>query len=175
MIAFLRAHGLDPGPLQRPILAGLISGLVASAPAGLVSVAFGSFQVAADQILRLPRSLAALLLAGAFAASGALYGLALRRAANDLRGGWLFGAAFGFVLWMAAPITVSPLLGDGLMAAGRAATGFFAAFLLWGLVAGAIFPLAHRPLRGRLDRAGHGEARKLGSAAARRLLRRPPR
>jgi hypothetical protein len=173
MMGFLRAHGVDPGPLQRPILAGLLSGLAGAVPAGAAFVAFGSFQVAADHVMRLPRPLAAVVLIAAFAASGALYGLVLRRAANDLRGGWLFGTVFGFILWMAAPVTVLPLMGGRVMAAGLAATGFFASFLLWGMVTGAVFPLIHRPLQAKLGQNG-GRSKDAGAASP-RLLRRAPR
>jgi len=174
MMGFLRAHGMDPGPLQRPVLAGLISGSTATAPAGAVFVAFGSFQIAADQVMRMSRPLAALLLLTAFALSGALYGLALRRAANDRRGGWLFGTVFGFCLWLAAPVLVLPLISGDVIAAGRAATGFFASFLVWGAATGAIFPVAHRPLQGRTETNGR-RGRHTSAASPSRLLRRPPR
>lgn len=173
MMGFLRAHGVDPGPLQRPILAGLLSGLVASLPAGWVFVWFGSFRVVADQVMRLPTATTAVVLLAAFTASGALYGLTFRRAANDRRGGWLFGAAFGFLLWMVAPVVVLPVIGGSVMAAGTAATGFFICFLVWGATLGAVFPLVHRPLQGRMDRVRRPPAP--GGAKPGRLLRRTPR
>lgn len=174
MMGFLRAHGVDPGPLQRPILAGLLTGLAATLPAGAVFWAFGSFQVAADEVIRLARPLTALLLVAAFTASGALYGLAFRRAANDRSGGWMFGAVFGFVLWMAAPVVVLPLIGGKTMAAGPAAAGFLACFLVWGVVTGGLFPWVHRPLQAKMDgdRKAHSAA---GGAFPARLLRRVPR
>ena len=103
MIAFLRAHGFDPGPLQRPLLAGTLTGLVASLPAIAVLMIFPSFEVVADQVIGLSWALTAAIVIGSFAISGLLYALIFRRAANDKRGGWLFGTAFGFLLWMAAP------------------------------------------------------------------------
>jgi hypothetical protein len=175
MMSVLRAHGLDSGPLQRPILAGLLGGLLAAVPAGVVFMAFGSFQVVADQVMRQPRPLAAAVLLAAFTASGALYGLTFRRAANDRRGGWLFGAAFGFLLWMAAPIVVLPLIGGSVMAGGKAATGFFACFLVWGAAVGAVFPFIHRPLQGRMDGGRRGEASEGGGARPGSLLRRTPK
>ena len=48
MRGFLDAHGYDPGPSQRPFLAGAISGLIATIPATLVLFAFGSLQVEAN-------------------------------------------------------------------------------------------------------------------------------
>jgi hypothetical protein len=175
MMDFLRAHGVDAGPHQRPIVAGLLSGLLATVPAGLVLVSFGSFQVAADQVMRLPRPTAAAILIAAFAVAGALYGLTLRRAANDQRGGWLFGAVFGFCLWIATPVTVLPLIGGSVMAAGRAATGFLACFLVWGLVAGGAFPLVHRPLMARFGDKRRREPEDSDAGLGRRLLRRAPR
>jgi hypothetical protein len=177
MIGFLRAHGMEPGPLQRPLLAGAVSGLVATVPAGAVFVAFGSFTVVADQVMQLSRGLTALLMVAAFALSGSLYGLLFRRAANDRAGGWLFGCAFGFLLWMAAPVVVLPLLGRQAMAAGLAATGFFACFLVWGAVAGAIFPHVHHPLHAKMDGGARMQKMAAAGGAVRpsKLLRRVPR
>ena len=56
MIRFIRAHGADPGPTQRPLTAGLLTGLAAIVPAGAVFVAFGSFAVAADAHRSRPRA-----------------------------------------------------------------------------------------------------------------------
>jgi len=177
VIGFLQAHGMDPGPLQRPLTAGALSGLAATVPAAAVFVGFGSFEVVADRVMRQPRPLAALILLAAFTLGGLCYGLVFRRAANDRRGGWLFGAAFGFLLWTIAPVAVLPLLGGQTMAAGRAATGFFVSFLVWGAVLGAIFPYVHRPLHAQMD-GEDGSAKRLGPSAAAlpsRLLRRAPK
>ena len=177
MIGFLRAHGMEPGPLQRPILAGALSSLIAVVPAGVVFVAFGSFVVVADQVMHLPRGVTALIMIAAFALSGSLYGLVFRRAANDRSGGWLFGCAFGFLLWMAAPIVVLPLLGTKTMAAGLAATGFLACFLVWGAVVGAVFPYVHQPLHAKMDGGAKAQKAATAGGAVRpgRLLRRTPR
>ena len=51
---FLDAHGYDPGPSQRPMLAGAISGLLATVPAIGILIAFGSLAVEA-QILGMSR------------------------------------------------------------------------------------------------------------------------
>ncbi len=174
MMRFMRAHGGEAGPTQRPLIAGALSGLLAAIPAAGVFVAFGSFEVAAEEVMRLPKTATAALLLAAFTAAGVVYGGFFQRAANDRRAGWMLGLAFGFLLWIAAPIVVLPLLGGARMAAGVAATGFLAAFLAWGLTIGLIFPFVHRPLHAGLDDRG-GPAR-LGPDAAgikRRLLRRP--
>jgi hypothetical protein len=177
MIRFVRAHGYDPGPTQRPLLAGAIVGLLATLPGGVVFVAFGSFQVAAEGVLRLPRPWAAGLMLAAFTLGGLLYGAFFQRAANDRRAGWLLGLAYGFVLWVAAPIVVLPLIRSPAMAAGLAATGLFAGFLVWGLAAGVMFPYVHRPLQAGLEGRKGGSARRFGPDTAtltRHLLRRPP-
>lgn len=175
MMAFLRAHGIDPGPLQRPLLAGAITGLAAVLPAGAVLVAFGSFAVVADLVMRLPRTATAAVLAAAFTFAGLVYGLVFGRAANDRCGGWLFGAVFGFVLWTAAPVVVLPLLSGGTIAAGLAATGFLVCFLVWGVVVGTLFPFVHAPLQASLERNGRWvRLEPSGASLARGLLRRPP-
>ncbi len=59
------------------------------------------------------------------AVAGALYARLLGRAANDVRGGWLFGMAFGFALWAAGAVFILPLVGNGELPAGPPATGVF--------------------------------------------------
>jgi hypothetical protein len=153
-----------------------MAGTAAAAPVLLVLVAFGSLQVTADQVMRLPRFWTACLVVGAFALAGVAYGALFQRAANDRRAGWLLGMSYGFVLWIAAPVVALPLAGDRVMASGPPATGFFVSFLLWGLVVGAVFPLAHRPLYAKLGDDLKGSARRLGPDVVtlkERILRRP--
>src|SRR6187551_1071423 len=112
MAGFLSAHGYEPGPTQRPLLAGAISGMVATAPAiGLLHL-FGSLAVEA-RIVGMPiaGTIGAGLLVMAFA--GAVYARLLGRAANDVRGSWLFGMAFGFALWATGGVFILPLVGNG--------------------------------------------------------------
>ena len=47
MPGFLTAHGYDPGPTQRPLLAGAITGVLASIPAIGMLYGFGSLGVEA--------------------------------------------------------------------------------------------------------------------------------
>src|SRR4051812_32049264 len=47
MPSFLSAHGYDPGPTQRPLLAGGISGVLATAPAIAILYGFGALTVEA--------------------------------------------------------------------------------------------------------------------------------
>ncbi|HKP33181.1 MAG TPA: hypothetical protein VJT70_00185 [Sphingomicrobium sp.] len=166
MASFLGAHGYDPGPTQRPILAGLISGLLATAPAIALLHAFGSLEVEA-RILGLP--VAATLAAGALvmAVAGAVYARLFGRAANDRRGGWLFGMAFGFLLWTAGAVLVLPLVSGGKAPAGEAALGLFVSLVAWGASIGALLPFVHRPLHKSIE----SESRRTSSGPAGKLPR----
>ena len=166
MIDFLKAHGFDPGPTQRPVLAGAATGVVATVPAAAVFVAAGSFRVLANDIFRLPAVVTAVVFAIAFVFAGAIYGLVFRRAANDRRGGWLFGLSFGFMMWITAPVVVLPLVGRPIIAAGPAAVGFLVAFLVWGLCVGVLFPYVHKPLHADLDGLPGELLERLGPGAA---------
>lgn len=120
MRGFLTAHGFDPGPTQRPLLTGGLSGAIATLPAVTVLVAFGSLEAEAEI---LGRSVPLTLGAGCvvMALAGVVYGGLFRRGANDRRGGWLFGMAFGFMLWTAGAVMVLPLASGGLAPGGEAA------------------------------------------------------
>ena len=150
MAGFLSAHGYDPGPTQRPLLAGALAGVLATAPAVVLLHAFGSLRVEAE-ILGL--SLLATIGAGwlAMAAAGAAYARLFGRAANDPRGGWLFGMAFGFALWAAGAVMVLPAASGGKAPAGLAALGLFVSLIVWGAALGAILPFVHRPLHKKIE------------------------
>jgi hypothetical protein len=145
MPSFLAAHGYDPGPVQRPVLTGAVAGLLGTVPATLVLWAFGSLEVEADILgLAMWQTLAA----GAIAMTvcGGLYGALFQRAANDGRGGWLFGMSFGFVLWTGGAVLLLPVFSNGRAPAGVAAIGLALSFLTWGAFAGGAFPRACRLL-----------------------------
>jgi hypothetical protein len=152
MPGFLAAHGYDPGPTQRPLLAGVISGVVATIPAIAVLHAFGSLGVEAS-ILGMPQIKTIGLGCVAMAAAGAIYGRLFGRAANDARGGWLFGMVFGFVLWAAGAVMVIPLASGGRAPAGQAAIGVFLSLVAWGGALGLSYPFVHRPLHERIETA----------------------
>ena len=173
MSGFLSAHGYDPGPAQRPALAGLLAGLLGTIPATLVLIAFASLAVEAAL---LGLSTAATFAAGSavMAVAGSLYGRLFGRGANDRRGSWLFGMAYGFLLWTAGAVMVLPLLSGGTAPAGTAAIGIFLALVTWGAAMGALFPHVHRPLHVRTDRAD-ALARLGPGAAAADALRGGPR
>ena len=157
MGGFLSAHGYEPGPTQRPLLAGALTGILATIPAIAILYAFGSLRVEAQIIAQ---SEVVTIAAGSvvMAVAGALYGRLFGRAANDRRGGWLFGMAFGFALWAAGAVMVLPLASGGQAAAGAPAIGLFLSLVAWGAALGVAYPLVHRPLHERLESA----ARRMG-------------
>ncbi len=156
MADFLSAHGYAPGPTQRPLLAGAVSGLIATLPAiGLLEL-FGTLAVEA-RILRL--SIFETLAAGSalMAVAGALYARLYGRAANDPRGGWLSGMAYGFALWAAGAVMVLPIASGGLTPAGSAALGAFLSLVVWGAGLGTLLPFVQRRLHQDLETAAKGE------------------
>jgi hypothetical protein len=162
---FLLAHGFDPGPTQHPIQAGLAAGTLATVPALLLLHGFGALAVEA-RILALPVLATLALGIAAMAAAGAAYGALFRRGANDRRGGWLFGMAYGFLLWTGGAVMILPALGGGAAPGGKAAVGIFLALVLWGAATGAIFPFVHRRLRLATRHWSEAGRRHCGPSAA---------
>jgi hypothetical protein len=157
MPGFMGAHGYDPGPTQRPLLAGAITGLLATLPAIALLYAFRSLKIEASIL-----GTSEIVTVGAglplMAAAGAIYGRLFGRAANDKSAGWLFGMAFGFALWAAGAIMILPLASGGLIPAGKASVGVFLSLIAWGCALGIAYPLVHRPLHERIETA----ARRMG-------------
>jgi hypothetical protein len=151
----LQAHGLDAGPTQRPLLAGATAGVIAIAPALGVLVGFGSLDAPA-RVIGTSVVPAGLAYGGLMLFGGLLYGWLFQRAANDLRGGWLFGLAFGFVLWMLGPIPLLQWLPDQPILRGYPAAGLLLAQLLWGLALGVVFPFVHSRLHVGVDTVHSG-------------------
>ena len=152
MPGFLSAHGFDPGPTQRPLLAGALSGIVATLPAVVTLLLFGSLKVEASilgisQITTIAAGIPLMALAGA------VYARLFGRAANVKRGGWLFGMAFGFALWAAGAVMVLPLASGGKTPAGEAAIGVFLSLVAWGAALGTVHPFIHRPLHESIESA----------------------
>jgi hypothetical protein len=147
---FLGAHGYDPGRTQRPLLAGALAGLIATAPAIPLLTEFGALEAQA-RILSAP--VAMVLMAGwiVTAIAGAAYSRLFGRAANDVRCGWLFGMAFGFVVWTAGAVLALPLTSGGRAAAGDAALGLFISLVAWGTALGLLLPYVHRLLRKSIE------------------------
>lgn len=164
---FLDAHGYDPGPSQRPLLSGAISGILATVPAIGVLFAFGSLQVEA-QILGLSRIATLGIGWCVMAAAGAAYARFFGRAANNARGGWLFGMSFGFAAWAAGAVLVLPLLNAGRAPAGGAALGVALSLIVWGLAVGILVPFVHRPLHESIETASKSSDVGPDAAAANR-------
>ena len=104
------------------------------------------------------------LLLGLMAIAGAVYGRMFGRAANDVRGGWLFGMAFGFALWAAGAVMVLPLASDGRAPAGVPAIGLFLSLVAWGAALGTVHPYVHRPLHRSIESAS--KRSEVGPSAA---------
>jgi Na+/proline symporter len=165
MLRILRAHGLDAGPTQRPLLAGAIAGLIADIPAIALLGLFGSLG-ALGPATGTSSVVAGLAYGGMMLLGGVLYGWLFQRAANDPRGGWLFGLAFGFVLWILVPIPLLQWLPDEPVLSGRPALGLLLGQLLWGFVLGVVFPFVHRRLHIRLNDGPGFSPKSIGPEAA---------
>jgi hypothetical protein len=125
------------------VTVGLVAGtfgLALGLPLLWLSDALGSLARSSGQALWLVIAAYGAVMAGA----GALYGRVFMRAANDLRGGWLFGISYGFLLWMLGPVTLMQWVLARPVVVGRASQGLFAAHLLYGLALGLLFPRVHR-------------------------------
>ena len=171
MATFLSAHGYDPGPSQRPLLAGAISGVVATLPAVPILFALGSLDVEA-RILGMSTLLTLALGWAAMALAGAVYARAFGRAGNNVRGGWMFGLVFGFVLWAGGAVLVLPLVSGGRAPAGMPALGVALSMLAWGLAIGALLPFIHRPLHESLETGSrHAEVGPNAAAGNERPVR----
>ena len=147
---YMRAHGNTPGPTQRPSLAGIATGALAEIPALLMLWWSGALTSTAQSLslsiyVALASHLFAMLLAGV------IYGRVFSRAANDPRGGWLFGIGFGFLIWMIGPVTVLQWWLGRPLALGVAAMGILGAHLIYGLCLGLLFPWIHRLLQRELS------------------------
>jgi hypothetical protein len=164
MLSMLQAHGLDAGPTQRPLLAGSAAGLVAAVPALVVMLLFESLD-APTRATGISHLLAAIAVVGALLIGGLLYGGLFQRAANDVRGGWLLGLSYGFILWMLGPIPLLQWLPDQPILHGYPAAGLLLAQLLWGLTLGLLYPFVQRRLQPRLGER-RSRAGEIGPDAA---------
>jgi hypothetical protein len=172
MAGFLAAHGYEPGPTQRPLTAGALSGIAATIPAVALLFLFGSVEVEA-RILGFTVPWTIGLGCGVMAAAGAVYSRLFGRAANDTSGGWLFGMMFGFVLWAAGAVLVLPLVSGGTAPGGVAAIGVVLALLAWGATLGAIHPFVHRRLHQGIEQGA--QRSEIGPSAATRSSAHLPR
>ena len=165
MPRMLQAHGLEAGPTQRPLLAGAMGGMISALPALAVLIGFRSLDAPAmatgTSVFAVGLTFTGLMLLG-----GVLYGWLFQRAANEPRGGWLFGLAFGFVLWMLGPVPLLQWLPEQPILRGYPAAGLLLAQLLWGLSLGVVFPPIHRRLHVSLENRPGSASRSTGPEAA---------
>jgi hypothetical protein len=147
---YMQAHGNTPGPTQRPLLTGAIAGVLAEIPAGVLLYWSGALESIARSF-GISLWLVLGLEIGLMTLAGILYAAIFKRAANDRQGGWLFGAAYGFLLWMLAPITLWQLVTPHPVVVGGAAMGLFGAQVFYGLVLGLIFPRIHQLVQMKLS------------------------
>ena len=148
-IQYMRAHGNAAGPTHRPLLTGLLSGILAAVPA--IAVRYFSGALASEaSTLGLGISTAVLIDTAIFTISGLVYALIFQRAANEMCSGWLLGISFGFLTWVVGPVTLWNWTAGTPLATGTAAIGLFASHLAFGLTLGAIYPLVNRVTQSEL-------------------------
>jgi hypothetical protein len=145
---FILAHGSSAGPLMRPLLTGFIAGESAGL---LVFFVLWRFQILEGVCARFGTS-STVIGYGIFGAvTGIVYGWTYRRAANDHRGGWIFGASTGFIFWMLNPIIWLPWFGLKPLLIGTEAVVFMVSHVLYGLFLGFLFPWVHRWTTRKID------------------------
>jgi hypothetical protein len=144
--------------------------VAAGIPAVPVLAAFGALDALARTAGASP-VVAGLACCGMALLGGLPYGGLFQRAANDPRGGWLYGLAFGFVLWMLGPVPLLQWLpDDGPALVGRPAIGLLLGQLLRGLALGVVFPLVHRRLHSGLEDRERANRGRFGREAVTRPL-----
>jgi hypothetical protein len=148
-LQYMRAHGNSPGPTQRPRLVGAISGLISSVGAVAIRYYSGAIRSEAEAVGISDWAAVGCVMA-ASVIMGILYAAIFQRAANDIRGGWLFGSCFGFLIWMVGPVTLWQMATGRTLAVGVPAMGIFAAYVGSGLVLGAMYPWVNKLLQKRL-------------------------
>ncbi len=151
-MSFWTIHGLNPGPLHRPLLAGTIAGGLASLPAAAL-VWWSGAALPPSRALGWPPAILVLASVAGLIVAGTAYGAVFRRAANDPRGGWLFGLGWGLGTWAAGPITACQWLLGRPIATGAAATVLLAGHLLWGFLLGIGYPSVQRWVQMDIDQA----------------------
>ena len=147
-LQYMRAHGNTPGPTHRPYLTGAISGVFAGAIAIILKYWSGALAAEAFGFgYGLPLAFVVDLMFFAFA--GVVYAAVFRRAANDHKGGWLFGSSYGFLIWMLGPVAIWQFATRTPLATGRAAIGLFCAQILYGAILGGLFPYIHQTVQAK--------------------------
>ncbi len=147
---YMRAHGNSVGPTHRPLLTGLLTGIIAAAPSLAVAAWSGALASEAEAF-GMDNWAAAVLNIIFYSIFAAVYALVFKRAANDMCGGWLLGISYGFLLWVIGPVTAWNWVMGEPLATGTAAMGTLAAGLTYGLALGGLFPWVNRITQSRMD------------------------
>jgi hypothetical protein len=126
------------------MLAGVL-GLTIAFPLLWIS---GSLAIASRSSAQ-PLWLVSGIIVAVMAGAGGLYGRVFMRAANDPRGGWLFGISYGFLIWMLGPVTLVQWALARQVVIGGDSRSLFTAHLLYGLVLGLAFPAINRVIQSR--------------------------
>ncbi|HEX4739586.1 MAG TPA: hypothetical protein VH331_18710 [Allosphingosinicella sp.] len=163
-MSFWHLLARDPEPLQRPRLAGAIVGIGAAVAAAALVWSTGSADPPARAIGLAP-PLLVLLSTISLGVAGAAYGAIFLRAANDRRGGWLFGLGWGFLTWALGPITLCQWILGKPVSEGWHAAILLAAHMLWGLLLGTLFPLVQSRIEMSIDKAPSPRRRGLDRRA----------
>jgi hypothetical protein len=143
------AHGQYPGTTLRPYTGGILTGAAASVPA--LGVLWGSGALnAVSERYGLPGWACALLVCSFFTVAGLAYGAVLKRLANTPHTAWIYGSAFGYLLWLIGPSTLQVFLTENPLR-GVPAQGVFAAHLVYGLLLGVLFRPIHQGIMPDLE------------------------
>ena len=104
----------------------------------------------------------------AMAIAGRRLFAAVRAHRERREGGWLFGMAFGFVVWTAGAVLILPIVSGGVAPAGHAGAGRVPLACTVGRGPGApLLPFVHRPLHKTIE----SEAERPSSGPSGRLPR----
>jgi hypothetical protein len=123
---------------MRPRLTGILASLVSAV---VVSIVLFVFEPLPLSTIVTPAGASSYLFLSLVA--GFLYGAVYRRAANDQKGGWIFGASGGFVLWMFNPLIWLPWLGYEPVLIGRVGMAVLLLHIVHGALMGVLYPWVH--------------------------------
>ncbi|HWF44286.1 MAG TPA: hypothetical protein VG537_06565 [Candidatus Kapabacteria bacterium] len=148
-VHYLQVHGQHAGPTQRPVMAGLITGFIASLIALGVLYGTGGLPLLSERLGISVTSIVIIHIALA-TVEGMIYGLLLGRAANAKRSAWLFGITYGYFLWVAGPVMLFELIFSVPVARYDLGIPIITSHLIYGISLGILFPYIHAPLHRRL-------------------------
>ena len=142
---YMRAHGNSVQRGYRAWQSAAVAGFLAGWPALLLAWRTNGL-AALVALMHLSLISMSLVGMGVMVLAGAAYGFMFPRAGADLAGCWLFGLAYGFLIWLIFPGALMPLVVGHPVAVGVAAAGLMFACLAYGLFVGILYPLVLRLL-----------------------------